>query len=112
MVYFGKLPGERACGDLLEQTPERHVMFGKGLSITQWMVDKALALVRLAGLCWALMMTSLHWFALLSLLILACRDFIGRNIPGNFRWYSNCFMLRPWTCIHQQSLMVSSGSYS
>ena len=38
------------------------------------------ALVHLTTLCW-------------SSLIFTCRDFIEKNVPKNFSWYSGCFLL-------------------
>jgi hypothetical protein len=49
VLFFWKLSSERTCDVSLEHTLER-------ISITQQTVDEALALVRLAGLCWALLM--------------------------------------------------------
>ena len=54
-MFLWKLPGERSCDVWLEWRLERHVMFGKSLSITQQIVDNVLALVCLATLCWSLL---------------------------------------------------------
>ena len=34
----------------------------------------------------------------LPLLVFACCDFMKRNAPKNFSWYSDCFLLFLWTC--------------
>lgn len=59
-----------------------HMIFGKNLSITQQTVDNALALVSLAFL------VDLH---------LSQSDFIEKNAPKNFSWYSGGFwpLLQP-----------------
>ena len=59
-----------------------HVIFGKNISITQQTVDNALALVSLAFL------VDLH---------LSQSDFIEKNAPKNFSWYSGGFwrLLQP-----------------
>ena len=51
-MFSWKLPHERECYVLLEQTFERDLMFEKSVRITQQTVDNALALVHLATLCW------------------------------------------------------------
>lgn len=51
-MLFWKLPGERACGALLERMPGRHVVFGKSIT-DQQTVNDTLALVRLATLGWS-----------------------------------------------------------
>ena len=87
-----------------------HIMFGTSITITQQTVDYVLALVHLAGLCWASLMMLLHWFALLSLLIFACCDFIERNTPKNFWWHSGCSLPLQQTHGWLAGLEVSSGS--
>lgn len=47
-LFFWKMPEKRACGILLELTPRGHVIFEKGISITQQIVYHAVALVQLA----------------------------------------------------------------
>ena len=82
VLFFWKLSSERTCDVSLEHTLER-------ISITQQTVDEALALVRLAGLCWALLMlghaNNTVSFALPSLLIILCQDFVERNTLKNLR---------------------------
>ena len=81
-----------------------HVMFGKSVSATQQHR-------RCSGIgspCWSSLMTLLHWFTLLSLLIIACHDFIERNTPKNFSWCSGCFLPLPQFLL-DQATASSSG---
>jgi hypothetical protein len=54
-------------------------------------------------------MTLLHWFTLLSSLIIPCCDFVERNAPKKFWWNSSCFLLVLWISADLQNLVVSSG---
>jgi hypothetical protein len=106
VVFFWKLPGKKACDVLLEWT---HVMFGKGISVAQQTVDKAVFTLPLfARFHWALPMLW-HWFALPSLLIIICWDFVDRNAPMNFWWCLDSFLQLLETQADWQSLEVSSG---
>ena len=63
--------------------------------------DKAichwLPLLLFAGLHWALLAVLWHWFAVPSLLNSICHDFVERNIPKQFSWYSSCLLPCPLT---------------
>jgi hypothetical protein len=59
---------------------------------------------------WSLRTTLLHWFALLSLLIIACCDIVERNALKNFWWYSRCFLALLHARVDWQILNVSSWS--
>ena len=83
MVFFWTLSWEEgACDVLLKWMFERTSEIGKYISITQQTVDNALALVSLAFL------VDLH---------LSQSDFIEKNAPKNFSWYSGGFwpLLQP-----------------
>lgn len=60
------------------------VMFKKNINVAHRQWEEALALVRLATLCW-------------SSLIFNCHDFIDSNVPKNFSWYPGHFLPPPQT---------------
>ena len=100
MVFFWKLPGERAFDVLLEWILERTHYAWEEYKYNQT-VDSAL--ICNATLYWSslgLTDTGVHWRhscvglpCFLSSVIFACYDFVERNTPNNFWWYSGCFLL-------------------
>lgn len=70
------------------------------------------SLLGFVGLCWrwSLITTLWHWFTLPLSPIIICCDFVEKNSPKNFSWYSGSFLLLLQTQPSWQSLQFSSGS--
>ena len=93
--------GESAvpCDVFLEWTLKRTCDVWKEYKYNTTESRQCSVLQLLVGLRWALLtlMTLLHWFALLSPLIITSHDFVERNASKNFWWYSGCFLSLLWT---------------